>query len=339
MLARIAHELFWLGRNVSRAEHTARLIDGVFQADIQGSHDDPAGVTLSWDAVLAIMGSTAALRYAGEGGVATFDTRGDHSRASRDETVALLSTDHTNVNSVVASVERARQGARTVRDVISAEMWEAINGFQLGLGEAAVGVTGYGGPYSFVAYVKSRAALFWGVAARTMLRDEAYAFLDAGGRFEGADMVLRMLRVALPVTDETADEHVFSLRDGQALALLQAVGGLQAYRRASVSAPSAAAVSSFLLFTLSYPDSVAASISAVRDALLLADASPRSSDPVLRLSRVLADLDFRGRVGADANHGLLELCELVGRELALADVDISERYFGGVAPAERMMTA
>ena len=70
MLARIAHELFWLGRNVSRAEHTARLIDGVFQADIQGSHDDPAGVTLSWDAVLAIMGSTAALRYAGEARVA-----------------------------------------------------------------------------------------------------------------------------------------------------------------------------------------------------------------------------------------------------------------------------
>jgi uncharacterized alpha-E superfamily protein len=172
-----------------------------------------------------------------------------------------------------------------------------------------------------------------------MLRDEAYAFLDAGGRFEGADMVLRMLRVALPSTGESPDEHVFSLRDGQALALLQAVGGLQAYRRASASAPSAAAVASFLLFTQSYPDSVAASISAVRDALLLADASPRTSDPVLRLSRVLADLGFRERVSADADNGLLEVCEIVGSELALVDVDISERYFGGVAPAERMMTA
>ena len=58
MLARIAHELYWLGRNVSRAEHTARMIDGVFQADLQGRQDGPAGVTLSWDAVLAIMGST-----------------------------------------------------------------------------------------------------------------------------------------------------------------------------------------------------------------------------------------------------------------------------------------
>jgi uncharacterized alpha-E superfamily protein len=323
MLARIAHELFWLGRSVSRAEHTARLIDGVFQADVQAYHEDPAGVTLSWEAVLAIMGSTAVTA---------------HTRASRDETVALLSTDDSNVNSVVASVARAREGARTVRDVISAEMWEAINGFQLGLGEAAIGVTGYAGPYSFVSYVKSRAALFWGVAARTMLRDEAYAFLDAGGRFEGADMVVRMLRVALPAPEEPSEHQGFSQRDGQALALLQAVGGLQAYRRASASAPSAAAVASFLLFTASYPDSVAASISAVRDALLLADASPRTSDPVLRLSRILADLGFRGRSAA-AHSGLLEVCELVGSELTLVDTDISERYFGGVAPAERIMTA
>ncbi len=323
MLARIAHELFWLGRNVSRAEHTARLIDGVFQADVQAYHEDPSGVTLSWDAVLAIMGSTATT---------------DHSRASRDETVALLSTDFENVNSVVASVARAREGARTVRDVISAEMWEAINAFQLGLGEASIGVTGYAGPYTFVSYVKSRAALFWGVAARTMLRDEAYAFLDAGGRFEGADMVLRMLRVALPAPGESADQHGFSLHDGQALALLHAVGGLQAYRRASASAPSAAAVASFLLYTSSYPDSVSASIAAVRESLLLADHSPRTSDPVLRLSRLLADLGFRGRTGA-GDGSLLEVCEIVGGELTLVDSDISERYFGGVTPAERMMTA
>ena len=323
MLARIAHELFWLGRNVSRAEHTARLIDGVFQADVQAYHDDPSGVTLSWDAVLAIMGSTGTTA---------------HNRASRDETVALLSTDESNVNSVVSSVERAREGARTVRDVISAEMWEAINSVHLGLADAAVGVTGYSGPYAFVSYVKSRTALFWGVASRTMLRDEAYAFLDAGGRFEGADMVLRMLRVALPSPGEASEDHGFSLRDGQALALLHAVGGLQAYRRVSASAPSAAAVASFLLFTQSYPDSVTASIAAVRDALLLADHSPRMSDPVLRLSRLLADLGFRGRSTA-ADGGLLDVCEIVGSELILVDTDISDRYFGGVAPTERMMTA
>jgi uncharacterized alpha-E superfamily protein len=323
MLARIAHALFWLGRNVSRAEHTARMIDGVFQADLQGRPDDPAGVTLSWDAVLAIMGATS------EPG----------SPPSRAETVALLSTDVANANSVVASMERAREGASTVRDVISAEMWEAINSVHLGLADAAVGVAGYAGPYSFVSYVKSHSALFWGIASRTMLRDEAYAFLDAGGRFESADMVLRMLRVALPSPGESRAAP----RDGQALALLGAVGGLQAFRRARAAAPTAAAVASFLLYTGRYPDSVAASIGAVRDALERADANPRASEPVLRLSRMLADLDFRGRVGprdlpsrGAAAGELLEVCEMVGHELSLADRDISERYFGGVLSPTRV---
>jgi uncharacterized alpha-E superfamily protein len=60
VLSRIAHELFWLGRNLVRAEHTARMLDGVFQADLQGRPDDPAGVLLSWGSILAILGGTPA---------------------------------------------------------------------------------------------------------------------------------------------------------------------------------------------------------------------------------------------------------------------------------------
>jgi len=101
MLARIAHELFWLGRNVSRAEHTARMIDGVFQVDIQGRYEGPTGITLSWDAVLAIMGATVAE----DGG----------RRLSRAETVALLSTDLGNANSVLACLARALGRANGAR--------------------------------------------------------------------------------------------------------------------------------------------------------------------------------------------------------------------------------
>ena len=56
MLARIAQELFWLGRDVARAEHTARMLDGVFYADVAGFRGD-GGIALSWDAVLAIIGA------------------------------------------------------------------------------------------------------------------------------------------------------------------------------------------------------------------------------------------------------------------------------------------
>jgi hypothetical protein len=41
MLARIAHELYWLGRNLARAEFTAAHVEAVFQAELQGASDDP----------------------------------------------------------------------------------------------------------------------------------------------------------------------------------------------------------------------------------------------------------------------------------------------------------
>ena len=170
-------------------------------------------------------------------------------------------------------------------------MWEAINTFHLGLLQRNISAAVQTGPYSVYAYVRERCGLFWGVTSRTMLRDEAHAFLQAGAAIESADMVLRMLRVALP-TAEGEDNH---LLDGQALALLQAVGGFQAYRRSVPAPPNARPVARFLLFERDYPDSVAFSIEALHLALTAADPSYRSSPAVLRLSRLMADLDFRAR--------------------------------------------
>ena len=48
MLARIAQELFWLGRDLTRAEHTARMLDGAFHADVAGAPGE-RGIALSWD--------------------------------------------------------------------------------------------------------------------------------------------------------------------------------------------------------------------------------------------------------------------------------------------------
>jgi uncharacterized alpha-E superfamily protein len=319
MLARIAHELYWIGRRLSRAEHTARMLDGVFHADVQARPDDPGEVRLSWDALLAIMGAEVKERP-----------------ATRDEVVRLLTLDPTYPASVLYCVTSAREGGRTVRDVFSAEMWEAINTFHLGLLQRDISAALRTGPYSVYAFVKERCALFWGTTNRTMLRDEAHAFLDAGAAVESADMILRMLRVALPAQRDGAEAAV---RDGQALALLQAVGGFQAYRRSVPAPPTAQPVARFLLYERDYPDSVSFAVETLHEALKSADPNYRNSASVLRLGRLMADLDFRSRaMGDDAD--LAGTLDTVQKELAQADAEIAQRYFGGAAPPiPRLATA
>jgi uncharacterized alpha-E superfamily protein len=210
-----------------------------------------------------------------------------------------------------------------MRDVISTEMWEALNSFYLLLGRYDLQAALQTGPYSFYQEVKEHCALFWGLLDRTLLRDEGRAFLEAGGRIDEADMILRLLRVAIPAGpwDGNPPAH-----ETEALALLHAVGGLQAYRRAVRVAPTVEPVIRFLLFNSAYPGSVASSVEALAAALTAADAQPRSSPPVLRLGRLIADLELQRRA-PDAGGELNQILERVQDELELVDRDIDARYF------------
>jgi uncharacterized alpha-E superfamily protein len=314
MLARIAHELYWLGRNLARAEFTARAVEAVFQAELQGTSETTPGVSFGSGGLLAMFG----------------DVSEEPIRPRNGRALGQLTLDAERPGSMLASIERAREGARTVRDVISAEMWEAINTTALGLrgggpGWAGVRSTAPAGPSLASQYVKERTALIWGVANRSMLRDEAKCFLDAGGLIEISDMVLRMLRVALPASDSAP-------ADGHALILLQAVGGFHAYLRAVTAPPNARPVARFLLFERAYPDSVAACVDSLHEVFTSADAGPRNSKPVLRVSRLAADLDFQRRALPDGAE-LTGICEQTQQELARIDQDVAERYFAGAAAA------
>ncbi len=346
MLARIAQELFWLGRNVTRAEHTARMLDGAFHADVAGAPLE-RGLALSWPGVLAIIGAKPPAPGPGlEGALESpghdagtrddvLDGGEDHAdwRAGpleRSEIASLLTLDTDSPASIVSCVSRARELARTLRDVISTEMWEALNGFYLSLERADLELALATGPYSVYQDVKERCALFWGLLERTMLHDEGRSFLEAGGRIEQADMVLRMLRVGVPqrVADESDEGH-----EAEALALLQAVGGFQAYRGAvRQQAPDLRRVARFLLYEGAYPGSVAASVEALRDALETADPSPRSSPPVLRLDRLIADLELQRRMPGSSGT-LSEMFARVQEELELVEHDINSRYFAIAAVA------
>ncbi|HWF55208.1 MAG TPA: alpha-E domain-containing protein [Solirubrobacteraceae bacterium] len=337
MLARIAQELFWLGRDLNRAENTARMLDGAFHADVAGAPNE-RGIALSWAGVLAIIGAkppapgeeAGAEREPAEAAAAAVEAAADGwvgggwaPLLGRAEVAPLLTLDTDSPASIVSCVARARDRGRTLRDVISTEMWEALNAFYLSLGRYDLQAALLTGPYSVYQEVKERCAQLWGLVDRTMLRDEGRAFLEAGGRIEEADMVLRMLRVTVPAEAERNGEFG---HDAEALALLQATGGVQAYRRAVRQTPTLRSVTRFLLYEGAYPGSVASSLEALRTALETADAQPRSSPPVLRLGRLIADLELQRRTPGQTDL-VGEMLAQIQDELELIDRDVDDRYF------------
>jgi uncharacterized alpha-E superfamily protein len=323
MLARIAHELYWIGRYVARADDTARMLDGLFRASLQAP-GGPDAADLPWEAVMAALGARP---DPDQGPVGTSDA------------VRSLTLDGESPASVTACVERARDGTKRVRDVVSREMWQALNTLYLELDTSDLGSALRTGPYSVYAYVRERCALWWGLADETMLRDQAYAFLVAGRYAEGASMMLRMLRVSI-VPSLTLVDSGSGPREGPAPALLQAIGGLEAFRRSVAGPADAYPVAKFLLFAPTYPHSVAAALELLHDRLRDADPSYRTAPPLLRLARLRAELQFhQGGPGRDGGEGLGSLLEHVQSELSLADMEIELRYFSGAAAQPHVVTA
>ncbi len=184
MLARIAHELYWLGRNLARAEFTARAVEAVFQAELQGTSDSKPGVSFGSGGLLAMFG--------------------DVDESAAEQPRAGAADARRRAPGIDAREHRARprggaHGARRDqrRDVGGDQHHRARPARRRPAGLEPRRP----GPYLASQYVKERTALIWGVANRSMLRDEAKCFLDAGGLIEISDMVLRMLRVALPAGD------------------------------------------------------------------------------------------------------------------------------------------
>jgi uncharacterized alpha-E superfamily protein len=294
---------------VARADHAARLLDAASNAQLEGRHGDPSAVSLSWEALLAITGITS-----------------DRTPVTEEVVLRLLVSDHSQPASITASIEGARERARTVRDVISLDMWEAINTFQMRINDPRLLDELTREPTAVFDMVRERCALFWGVQRRTMLRDDGWSFLTAGSELEAADMAVRMLTVMLRASRDSEDND--ALRDGPAMALLRAVGGQHAFRRATSAPPNLVPVAHFLVFNAAFPDSIAASVEGLRRALNRADVSPTECPPLLRLARLAADLDFRHGGRSGISH-LLETLQVTERELAAVDREIVARYFAG----------
>jgi uncharacterized alpha-E superfamily protein len=326
MLARIAHELYWIGRYVSRAEHNARMLDGVFRINLQARRG-LGGDEMPWEAVMAVMGAAPP---EGNGSVEATDA------------VHRLTLDPDTDASVTSCVEGAREGAKKVRDVVSREMWEALNTLYLELDASDLRSALRTGPYSIYAFVRERCALWWGLAEETMLRDEAHAFLTAGRHVEGASMMLRMLRVSLIPAAVKAGPDGLGGGGAPAIALLNAVGGLEAFRRSVASTATADQVARFLIFEPTYPHSLTASMNLLFERLEEID--HRSAAPLLRLARLRAELEFSG--GAPAIDGepdaealpLAPLLEHIQAELELVDAEIERRYFTGGAGIAQVVT-
>ena len=119
MLSRVASSIYWLNRYIERAENYARFIE----VNLNLTLDLPRGTAEQWEPLVATTGDHE-----------NFTVR--YGKATKEAVIQFLSSDAANPNSILSCLVAARENARSVREIISTDMWEQVNRFHLMVREA-----------------------------------------------------------------------------------------------------------------------------------------------------------------------------------------------------------
>ncbi|MGB3775785.1 MAG: alpha-E domain-containing protein, partial [Leeuwenhoekiella sp.] len=156
MLARVANNLFWMGRYIERSEHVARYLN----VNYFSSLDAPNEQSHSRQHVLRSM------LFMADDAVA-------NGEELNEETVLFdIALNTEKEYSIINAVKIARENANSARDLISTELYESINKFYHYVLNYDVAYFKKKGLYDFTVNVAEFTAVLRGKIRGTLLHDK-----------------------------------------------------------------------------------------------------------------------------------------------------------------------
>jgi len=313
MISRVADHCFWLGRYLERAESSSRVLRVTSALALDGIL--PSAQV--WGSAITVSGEDEAFG-------ARFEAvaRGDGELVQQ-----YLTWDTENPASILRSVTAARENARSIREVVSLEAWEAINEFHLWFHDKR-GHDAYTlGREGFYRRVRDSTQLVLGTIQNTMLHDNAYDFISLGVLLERVGQTARILDVHHHALLQLSPSLI--LEETLWLSLLRACSGFEAFMKRSAGKVTPSTVAEFLILEPAFPRSIRFCVHHATRRLASVRSPEEAVLPKLESQRRLRKLeDFiseqpRWREGGESLHQLLThiveetttACAELGREL------------------------
>lgn len=177
MLSRVAESIYWMARYLERADNTARFI----QVSQSLSIDFPQNQSLWTSLILSSANKSL------------YDQL--YTDYSPKNVTDFLTFDMRNPNSILSCLNAARNNARSIREIITGDLWESVNTLYF-LIQSHVKSTNFLDlmPEVFHEF-KMQRMTFLGLMENTLMKKDAYYFARVGRYLERADMTSRILDV------------------------------------------------------------------------------------------------------------------------------------------------
>ena len=244
LIARHAEATLWLARYMERIENLARILD------VTNTFARDADDTRNWLSIPRINGDLTEFYK-------------KHTEATQRSVGEFYLLDAANPTSVQAFIAAGRENARTLRALISTEMWLQINVFYGKIRALTMADVAPDYFTAVCAMLKDGAQAHTGITEGTLYRDQAWHFYMIGRYLERADQTTRLLDTRFHSLAPQPDAADADIDAGQWNALLRAAAGYHAYRREHPSGYNAQEVACFMLANTAFPRSVGLNLAQV----------------------------------------------------------------------------
>jgi uncharacterized alpha-E superfamily protein len=256
MLSRVANLIYWIARQLERAENTARIVEVNAQLvlDLQARQDadDPR----AWEPLVFVTGSDEKFH----------ELYGD--KATERAVIEFMLFDKRNSSSVLSCIGFARENARCIRDQLSAELWETINTFYLRLKDDDFTRYAQLGAADYLAWIKTQTQLIHGVADAMLPRTDGWWFYDLGRHLERADNTTRILDIKYYMILPSVQAVGSALDMVQWASVLRSCSAFEAFRRSRRGDLDLVGVVDYLIRDEAFPRSVLYAVAEAEQCLL-----------------------------------------------------------------------
>jgi uncharacterized alpha-E superfamily protein len=312
MLSRVADNLYWMARYLERTENLARLVD--VSAGLM--LDLPQRLSPGWQPLIKITGNESL--YA------------DHERDYGEKSVVkFIVANAKNPGSMLTSIARAREIARTVRDILPREVWEQINELYLYVAEHADEACARSRRYGFLDRVTNATHALTGMFEGIFNEGDALSFLTLGRNIERADMTSRIVdvRAAAMMAGPSAVE-LGPFETVLWMSVLSSLSGYQMYRVKTRERVHGPGVVRFLLADEQFPRACVCCLRRVEEVLHRLPNSGPLLRRVARMRRAIHHTRFDTLEQGDLHEFIDRLQVSLGR----TNDELARVYFIGHSP-------
>ncbi|RWZ58881.1 alpha-E domain-containing protein [Halobacillus fulvus] len=239
MLSRVADSLYWMSRNIERAENNARVLSVQLIHMLEAS--DQQVLDRDWEEVLEICASTV-------------DYHNQYDRLDTNTIIQYLTMSPMNVNSLMNGMTYARENAKATRDMLPDELWEVLNEFHLDQKEWMEQLSTTPQTQQYLKKVITTSMTAQGVIESSMSRGIPYTFIKVGKWLERAEKTARVLNV---ICEKNRKEAVHGTNNYYYwLTALQFLNGYDSYIKEHPPTMESKHVLSFLIKEGSFPRSI-----------------------------------------------------------------------------------